>query len=329
MKRVIYLYKSGTLQRQDASLILKQKNDKVDYILVEQVDTIICFGEVDLNKRTLSLLNSYQITILFFDYYGNYIGRFTPKHYFDGKLLVKQVEVFKNEDQRLLIAKSMINASFDNCLSLLKYYRKKGFDLTYFIANMELLEMQLKSIIDIGDILLLEAHFKKLYYSCFDIILSKEHYRFEKRTKHPPENELNALMSYGYALLYANYLSVLDRSRLHSQISFIHSLSKSSDSLQFDLADILKPVIVDRLILRLCRLHQLKDTYFEYKENRCYLNKEGVKFFVNEYETYMKRTVRINNRYYSYRNLISREVHLLSNYISGNSNEYKPFVMKW
>lgn len=47
MKRVIYLYKSGTLQRQDASLILKQKNDKVDYIPVEQIDTIICFGEID------------------------------------------------------------------------------------------------------------------------------------------------------------------------------------------------------------------------------------------------------------------------------------------
>lgn len=70
MKRVIYLYKSGTLQRQDASLILKQKNDKVDYIPVEQIDAIICFGEVDLNKRTLSLLNSYQITILFLTIMG-------------------------------------------------------------------------------------------------------------------------------------------------------------------------------------------------------------------------------------------------------------------
>lgn len=136
-------------------------------------------------------------------------------------------------------------------------------------------------------------------------------------------------MSYGYSLLYANYISVTDRSRLYSQISFVHSLTKCSESLQFDLADILKPVLVDRLVLSLCRHKLLKDEYFDYKSDRCYLNKEGVKFFVEKYENYLLKTIKINNRYYSYRNLISREVHLLSNYIANESNDYKPYIMKW
>ena len=53
-------------------------------------------------------------------------------------------------------------------------------------------------------------------------------------------------------------------------------------------------------------------------------------FTVSEkYENYLLKTIKINNRYYSYRNLISREVHLLSNYIANESNDYKPYIMKW
>ena len=92
---------------------------------------------------------------------------------------------------------------------------------------------------------------------------------------------------------------------------------------------ILKPVLIDRLVLSLCRHKSLKDEYFDYKKDRCYLNKEGVKFFVEKYENYLLKTIKINNKYYSYRNLISREVHLLSNYIANESNDYKPYIMKW
>ncbi len=177
--------------------------------------------------------------------------------------------------------------------------------------------------------MLLEAQAKKLYFNCFDIILNNGEFKFLKRSKHPPKNEINAMLSYGYTLLYANYLSVLDRSRLYSQISFVHSLTKCNESLHYDLADILKPVIVDRLVLSLCRHTQVKKEYFEYKDERCYLNKDGTKFFVARYEEYIKKTIKINGRYYSYRNLISREVHLLSNYLAKENKIYKPYIMKW
>ncbi len=154
-------------------------------------------------------------------------------------------------------------------------------------------------------------------------------YKFDKRTNRPPQNEVNAMMSYGYSILYSHYLSVLDRSSLNPQIPFIHSLSKSTDALQYDLADILKPVIIDRLIIRLIRKKQVKDCYFEYNTNRCYLNREGVLFFVEEIERQLKSTIIVNEKMYSYKSLISREVHELSKYISGKSKVYKPYIMSW
>ena len=67
MKKVFYLYKSGELQRKDFSLLLQEKNGNVVYIPVEQINLIVCFGDVNLNKRVLGLLNSYSVSILFFN----------------------------------------------------------------------------------------------------------------------------------------------------------------------------------------------------------------------------------------------------------------------
>ena len=329
MKKTIYLYKSGALLRKDSSLVLEKNNDII-YIPIEQIDTIICFSEVSLNKRVLALLNTYNVSIFFYNFYGDYIGRFTPKKYEDGKILFNQVECLKDSVIRLYIAKQIIYTSFKNMLSFLKYYDKKGFDILDKVKQLDnLISNSFEIISNIDDLLLLEAQIKQIYYSSFDIILAKEEYRFEKRSIRPPHNEINALMSYGYSILYSHYLSVLDRSSLNPQIAFIHSLSKSTDALQYDLADILKPVIIDRLIIRLIRKKQIKKGYFEYKKDRCYLNKIGVTFFTQEVDKQLKSTIALNGRSYSYKSLISKEVHILSNYIKGKSRSYKPYVMSW
>lgn len=137
------------------------------------------------------------------------------------------------------------------------------------------------------------------------------------------------MLSYGYAILYGTYLSVLDRSSLSPQISFIHSLSKSSDALQYDLADIMKPVIVDRMIIRMIRKQQITPENFNTDNGRCYLNKEGCETFIREYDLQLKASVKEGERNYTYRSLISKEIHKLSEFLKDNKKNYKPYVMKW
>lgn len=330
MKKTFYLYKSGTLKRQDYSLVLIGKNDNVDYIPIEQLDMIICFSEITLNKRVLSLLNKYQISILFYNFYGNYIGRYIPKEYKDGKVLVNQVHAYEDPETRLYIAKTIIAGSIKNMLSVVKYYDKKGKDLKHIISALNLCLDELEAISSIESLLLIEAKSKQIYYLLFDIVLEKEEFSFVKRTKHPPENEVNAMLSYGYAILYGMLLSILDRSSLYPQISFIHSLSKNCDSLQFDLADIFKPILVDRLVLRLIRKKQIKKSFFQQnEENACYMTKEGVKIFVKEFDLLMQSTIEYKSKRYSYRSILSKEVHKYSEYIKGNEKKIHPFIMKW
>ena len=170
MKKVIYLYKSGRLLCKDYSLILKDKKDYVNYIPIEQIDTLICFGEISINKHTLSLLNKHNIVILFFNFYGQYIGKFTPKQYLDGKILINQIYAFENERIRNHIARTMIISSLKNCLALLKYYNKKLFPLLDNIIEIESIIKECKNK-SVNELLLLEAQAKKIYFNSFVIEL--------------------------------------------------------------------------------------------------------------------------------------------------------------
>lgn len=330
MKQTIYLYRSGHLKRQDDSLVLIDKQDNKTYIPIQQIDQIICFAELDLNKRVISLLNQYGISILFYNFYGQYIGGYFPKERKNGKILFQQVQSVNDYQSRFNIAMKIIFSSIHNELAVIKYYRKKGIELEDVVRKLDNILNGLVRAKTIDDLLIYEAQAKQIYYLSFDRILNDEHFFFKNRSKNPPKNEVNALLSYGYSLLYAHYSAVLFRSSLHPQLSYIHSLDKSYDALKYDLSDIMKPVIVDRMVLRLIRKKQIHLDMFEFKEDgACYLNKKGVTFFAKMFDQQLHSTIIIDNKSYAYKSLISREVHLLSNYLKGKTKRYSPFLMRW
>ena len=109
MKKRIYLFASGTLQRQDNSLVYVTKKGK-EYIPIYQIETI---------------LNEYTISLLFFSYYGHYIGSYLPKQNYIGKIHQLQFELFQQPESLFLYQKEIIATSVHNMISVLKYYQKK------------------------------------------------------------------------------------------------------------------------------------------------------------------------------------------------------------
>lgn len=328
MKKTIYIYKSGTLMRRDNSLCLVEKNKNVHYIPIEQIDSIFCFGEITVNKRVYCLCNKYNVSIQYYNYYGHYIGRFVPNKFMTGKDMIPQIKAYTNDEKRLGIAKEITRAELANMIALMKYYGRSMDELKGIITKLTGYQKGIDNCFTINGLLMLEAEAKKCYYGGFDLILKDARYHFEKRMVQKEGNEINTMMSYGYHLLYGNFLSAIDQSPLMSNISFIHSIAKSSDSLQFDLADILKPVIVDRMVLRLARKDMIKEEYFDQVKGRCYLNKAGLTFYVSEYENVLSKTVEIADHSYSYKNVIHREVHQLYDHIT-KQIAYKPYIMGW
>jgi len=335
VKNNVYLFKSGTLKQKDKTL-LYVVNGESNYQPIEALDHIHVFGEVRFNKRVLEFLNKNKVSITFYTRYGNIIGRFIPNCNRSGKELVKQVQTYLDLEKRNLIIQRLETASARNCINVLRYYRKKGYDLDAIIDEIiskgkALSLYSLKDPDFLTKILLAEARIKQSYYRYFDILLDKTGFEFKERMNHPPGNEFNALLSFGYSLLYGDILNAIERTCLVAEISFVHGHSKRGQgSLQYDIADLFKPQIIDRLALRLIRSKTITKDYF-YKTNNSgyFLNEDGRKLYINEYNKILKQTIKDyrNNKTYSYKQYLIRECYGLANYIS-KEEDYLPIVFK-
>jgi len=330
MKSRFYLYKSGSLLRQDNSLVLANDTNKV-YIPIEQIDIIFIFGHITLNKNTISLLNKYDITVQFFSYYGNYLGGYYPNYPIKGYDLIKHMNAIQDNFHRNRIAKEIILSSVHNMLSLLKYYNKKGKDLREKIESITVLKDEIKSEeFDTSQLLIYEARIKQIYYSSFNVIINNPYFKFATRSTNPPLDRINAMLSYGYAILYGLIRSILYRSRLQINLPFIHGTTRDPEGLQYDIADIFKPVIVDRLVFRMLNKNQINEKHFVEHKGGVYLNKTGSILYLKEFENLLKSTIlQVNlKRSLSYRSIISREIHKITNDVH-LKEQYKGFRMKW
>lgn len=324
-----YLIKSGELKKKDNSLVLITKDEEI-YVPIEQVDTICAFGEVTVNKRLLEFLNKRSIELILFNYYGNLVGRFLPVRMERGKCLLEHANAALNAETNIKIARAIQIAAYLNMMNVLKLYQQKGRNVEQIISDLEPYKQELENTHTTEELLLVEARMKKDYYSLFDAAIQNPQFPFERRSRQPPENELNAMISFGNTLLYGTILALIDESRLHSDISFIHSDLRRGPSLHYDLADIYKPVLVDRMIIRLINKKQIDaQTCFSKEENRCYLNEKGKRVFIEEYDRILNTVIEYRNRRMSYRSVIRRDINSLADSLENGEVKFKPFIMKW
>ena len=174
----------------------------------------------------------------------------------------------------------------------------------------------------------IEGNIRICYYEQFDTIIN--HFEMEKRSKQPPLNEVNALISFGNMLCYSQCLRAIQQTQLNPTISYLHSPGDRRYSLALDLAEIFKPLLVDRMIFSMLNRRELKADDFDTKINGIVLKEKGKKAFVTNFENRLNETIqhRSLNKSVSYRYLIRLECYKLVKHLM-QIEEYKPFKMWW
>jgi CRISPR-associated protein Cas1 len=330
MKRNYYITRNGRLRRQDNTLCLEFESGERKVIPIEDVEGIYLLGEADLNTKVLNFLAQQKIPVHVFNYYGYYSGSYYPReHLNSGFLLVNQVECYKDGKRRLGIAKELLGAAVHNILRNLKYYRSRKASVEEYVSSIEEKLPGLEGAPDIPALMAWEGRIRERYYESFNTILNLEE-EFEKRTRRPPDNMMNALISFGNSLLYATTLGEIYHTQLNPTISFLHEPGNRRFSLSLDIAEVFKPVIVDHVIFKLVNTNMLGDRDFEREVNSCYLSDSGRKIFLREYDERLTTTIkhRTLNRNVSYRHLIRLECYKLEKSITG-IEDYKGFRAWW
>ncbi len=330
MAESFYLFSNGDLMRKDNVLRMVAPDGRFKDIKVEMTRDIYLFGEVGLNTKCLNYAGQLSIPIHFFNYYGFYTGSFYPKEEnVSGKLLIEQVQHYTAPEKRLEIAKALVEAASCNILRNLRYYNERGRDLESCMGEIKALRQGTQRSKDVNELMGLEGSIRRAYYSAWKDIINQE-IDFEKRVKRPPDNMINALISFVNSLVYVTCLSEIYKTQLHPAVSYLHSAGERRFSLCLDISEVFKPLIADRLIFSMLNKKMLAEKDFERESNFCYLKEAGRKRLLEEYDNYLERTIRHKGlkRDVSYRHLIRLECYKLIKHLMGDKR-YEGFTIWW
>jgi len=329
MERNYYIMQSGRLRREENTVYFENSEGK-KAIPVNDINAIYAFGELDINTKLLTFLSQHKITVHFFNYYGYYSGTYYPREYLlSGFLLVKQVEHYTDEKRRLEIAKEIVKSASYNILKNLQYYKKHEKVDEARIDAIEKLQGSIDGVKSVAEAMGIEGNIRDEYYSSFNDFL-REGFEFEKRTKRPPENMINCLISFGNSLAYTTTLTEIYRTQLNPTISYLHEPGERRFSLSLDMSEIFKPIIVDRVIFNLINNRIIKPEHFAEELNACYLNDGGKRLFLSEYDEKLKTTIMHKNleRNVSYQRLIRLDCYKLIKHLLGEK-KFEGFKAWW
>lgn len=334
MKKSYYLFNPGRLSRQDNTLKFVPVDEDgregtPKFIPIESVADMFVFGSLDANSALYNFMGKHQVSVHFFDYYEHYTGSFYPKEYLlAGKMVVSQVGHYADARRRIALARKFIDGAAFNMLKNLRYYQKRDRELEASITAIENLMATAAQATAVDELMGIEGNIRQHYYNAFDAILTD--FAMEARSKQPPHNEVNALISFGNMMCYALCLSQLYHTQLNPTISFLHEPGARRYSLALDMAEIFKPILVDRTIFRVLNKKEVKPSDFSIELNRCLLKESGKKIFVRAWEERLNETIqhRVLKKHVSYKHLVKLECYKLSKHVLG-MEDYKPFKIWW
>ncbi len=315
-----HLIDDGIIRKRDYHLLFENEQQKVQ-IPIEVVDHINIHSNIIFSSSFFEILNDKKLIMNLFDKNGIYIGQFIPNNLSKGvNTTLNQATIYNDKTKRLCIAKKMINASIHNERANIKYYNKHLAcdDLRKAIDQLTECLKKVNECLTYEELLLIEARAKYIYYQTFNIFIENNNFRFNHRTRRPPMDRINALISFGNTILYNLIANEIYKTTLDIRIGYLHASNNRKQSLNLDLADIFKPIIVDRVIFTMINKRIINKNHFVERNKGIYLNQQGKSIFLKQINNKLYTYIKYNNKKITYYSLIRNNIYTLLQHINNN-----------
>jgi CRISPR-associated protein Cas1 len=316
---VVYVTKQGTQVRTDEGRIVVWNVDADDdeeqelaTYPKEKLDTINVFGGVNFSTPFVAEANEHGIVLNYFTQNGRYRGSFVPEKNTIAE--VRRAQYALSSHDEVQIAQAMIAAKIRNARTLLS---RKGVTGTDVLKD---LEERAENAAGKKDLRGAEGEAAERYFDRLDETLV-DGWTFEKRTKRPPEDHINSLLSLTYVFMKNEVLSALRQYNLDPFLGVMHADRHGRPSLALDLQEEFRPIFCDALVTRLVNRGTLTHDDFG-KDNR--LNDDPFKTYCSKFDGFMQEE--FTHPYFGYsvtrRKAIRQQVILLRKAITGELDEY-------
>ncbi len=327
------------LAREGENVVVRLGGETRFRVPVHNLGGIVCFGVVSCSPQLMQLCAERQVAVSFLSEYGRFWARVEGR--LPGNVLLRREQYRRADDTRRAaqIARQVVLAKIANCRTVL-LRAMRDHPERVDAAGMQKTTDHLSSLLgalrekgSLDEIRGIEGEAARWYFNVFDhmITAQKEDFFFRSRSRRPPLDNMNSLLSFLYTILAHDAASALVSVGLDPAVGFLHADRPGRPGLALDLMEELRPFIADRLALSLVNRQQVKASGFRKSEpGGIIMDDETRKEVLTAYQK--RKQEEITHPFTGEKiaaGLIAYvQAMLLARHLRGDMDGYPPFVWK-
>lgn len=313
--------------------VKKQGETLADARLKDLSHLVLC-GSVGISAQCVHLLCEAQVPIVYVSLGGWFYG---IAHGIGLRNAYDRAEQFRAADdpQRCLdFARQLIADKAANQRTLIRRNASPNLMLDAALRDLDDLLPRIPQARSLETLLGLEGNAAKAYFSCFDLMLKPKDFSaqwdFKSRNRRPPKDPVNALLSFGYAMLAKECTLALLAEGLDPYWGFYHQPRHGRPSLALDLMEPFRPLIVDSAVLTAINTGMVKQRNFKTAPSGCVMQPAGRAGFIKAYEARLDQLVThpLFDYRCSWRTVIKLQARLLSRWLRRDIPVFKNIVTR-
>lgn len=340
MLNTLYLMTQGSCVNRDGETIVVrvESNDKVRIPIIT-IQSIICFGNINITPSALELCCESGVTITYLSYYGRFMARIQGE--ISGNVMLRKAQYKMSDDifQSARIARNIVAAKINNSRKVLSRVIRDHSDklnIDEIQKTISIFKRTAENILeekDLDKIRGIEGYIAKLYFNHFNSLITnqKADFYFQDRNRRPPMDRVNAMLSLTYTLLYHDLRSACEMVGLDPSVGFLHRDRPGRHGLALDLMEEFRSFIADRLVLSMINLKQVEGKQFDCSESGSVLMSiDAKRILMNNYQKrkqdslthpFLDEEMHIGLIFHSQAMLFAR-------FIRGDLDEYPAFLWR-
>lgn len=276
MNQILFVKKQGAhLRREGNSLVVFYEGNRTGLYPLENVDALVLMGSVEISSSLIKYAAVHRIRILWTDQYG--VLKAIVKEP-AAKNVIPRILQFKsllNPSKRLTIARECVKGKILNHINFLRKIKSPVYSELKIPAKNALESLMVAETVE--QIRGVEGGFAAGYFRFFPGLLIQT-FGFRGRTRRPPRDPVNALLSFGYTLLFLNIYTLLEGKGLDPYIGYLHDLRYGHPALASDLIEPMR-FIIDKTVVEMINQELVKEEDFEKGEEGVTMTPEALKLF--------------------------------------------------
>lgn len=326
------------VHKERETFVVEVNNEKVFQAPIHSIENIVCFGFKALTPQLMAFCAENNVGISYLTEQGKFLARVYGAQKGNVLLRKAQYAISDNEFESLKIARPIIAAKVSNYRYLLLRHQRNhpdncNEDVVLIAETLGKRLTNIRQTETLDELRGYEGECANLYFGVLSSLITsqKEDFIFKQRSKRPPLDPANALLSFLYAILANDVRSALETVGLDPQVGFLHQLRSGRPSLALDIMEEFRAYLGDRVMLNLINLKQASIKDFEIRESgEVQMSDKARKELLTAYQK--RKQQEITHPFLGERMTIGLLPHiqaqLLARYIRGDTETYPPFYMK-